>query len=228
MATSNSNTPPRRGQQARITAVVALLLLAGLAALVVWAVMSTRGDAPTPTPAPTFDRFETAWRSAMAKAGVEATFPAGPVDLSSLRVTGSRSFEATFTAEEITALLNVYPYAPESQAESFGLDDVEVGFPAEGVGALSGTLTTGDSTYDARIEGPIAYLATGIDSPGATSLVVEGFTVGGDRRAQATEAVVAYLNTYVRAAPGLVLERAAIVQGGVSVKGSAPQRIENP
>ena len=104
----------------------------------------------------------------------------------------------------------------------------EASFPQPGVGSLSGKLATGGSAYDATIVGPVAYTATGIDSPGATSLTVEGFSVGGDRRKQASEAVIAYLNMYVRAAPGLTVQSAEIVEGGIRVKGLAPERLEHP
>lgn len=173
-------------------------------------------------------QYEPAWSSAMAKAGVEATFPPSPVDVSEVRATGKQPFEATFTAEEISALMNVYRYEGEIQQQRFSLRRVKASFPSDGVGSLSGSLIAGNTSYFARIEGPVTYSPTGIDSPGATKLEVEGFTVSGERRTQASDAVIAYLNMYVRAAPGLIVERAEIVDDGLSVKGSAAQRLEHP
>jgi hypothetical protein len=164
----------------------------------------------------------------MAKAGVEATFPAGPVDITQVSPSGSVPFEATFTAEEITALLNVYRYQADLTGQSVSFTRASAAFPRPGVGALSGTLSAGGSNYSAEIEGPVTYTATGIDSPGATSLKVEGFNVGGERRRQASDAVISYLNLYVRAAPGLTIEDARVVADGVYVKGSAPALLEHP
>ena len=164
----------------------------------------------------------------MAKAGVEATFPAGPVDLTQVSPSGSEPFEATFTAEEITALLNVYRYEADLSGQSVSFTRAQAAFPKPGVGALAGTLSAQGSNYSAEIAGPVTYAATGIDSPGATSLKVEGFNVGGARRRQASDAVIAYLNLYLRAAPGLTIEDARIVADGVYVKGSAPTRLEHP
>jgi len=212
---------------ARVAIVVVLLSLLGLTALVIWAVSVARRPSP-PVEAPRFDRFERAWSSAMAKAGVEATFPAGPVEVTQLTATGRAPFEATFTAEEITALINVYPYRTDIGGQAIAFQDPIVELPEPGVGSLSGKLETGGSTYDAAITAPVTYGAAGIESPGATELTVEGFSVGGDRRSQATGAVIGYLNSYVLAAPGLTVDSAEIVDGGLRVSGFAPASIEHP
>jgi hypothetical protein len=206
---------------------VAVVVTVGLAGLVVWAIAVSRAPRRVAEP-PSFSRFEQAWTSAMAKAGVEATFPPAPVELTEVVAHGRVAFDATFTADEVTALLNVYPYKAVIGGQQVSFLDPVVAFPAAGTGALSGRLQAGESAYSASIAGPVAYTATGIDSPGATELTVEGFSVGGQRRAQATEAIIAYLNLYLRAAPGLTIERAEIVDGGLHAKGSAPARLEHP
>jgi len=218
---------PQKSRAPLIVALVALVLLVAVVALVVWAATFSNSTPPQRT-GPGFERFEPGWSSAMAKAGVEATFPAGPVDLTQVSPTGSEPFEATFTAEEITALLNVYRYDADLSGQSVSFARAQADFPKPGVGALAGTLSAQGSRYSAEIEGPVTYSATGIDSPGATSLKVEGFTIGGVRRRQASDAVIAYLNLYLRAAPGLTIEDARIVADGVYVKGSAPARLEHP
>ncbi len=224
-AKTDGRGPSRRA--AVIAAVVASVVLVGLIGLVVWAVLASRKPVVV-REAPRFDRFEPAWASAMAKAGVEATFPAGPVDVTMAKPFGRVPFEATFTAEEITALLNVYRYQGGIGGQDVSFESPEAAFPRPGVGSLSGQLATGGSSYSATIVGPVTYAATGIDSPGATELTVEGFSVRGDRRTQASEAVIAYLNMYVRAAPGLTVQSAEIVQDGLRVTGSAPARLEHP
>jgi len=204
------------------------MIVAGLAGLIAWATTVSNRPAPAVRKGPGFERFEPGWTSAMAKAGVEATFPPAPVELTEVVPTGRQPFEATFTAEEITALLNVYTYDSDLAGQGASLSEAAASFPAPGVGALRGALSASGSTYEAAIEGPVEYSAKGIDSPGATSLTVEGFNVGGERRQQASDAVVAYLNMYLRAAPGLTVESAEIVEGGLRVKGAAPARLEHP
>jgi len=216
------------GRGALVAGVVVLLAVAGIVGLIVWAVVTSDRAAPVSHPEPSFESYEPGWTSAMAKAGVEATFPGGPVELTEVRPTGRRPFEATFTAEEITALLNVYRFEADLGGQSVSISDATAEFPAPGVGALSGTLSAGGSTYSAAIEGPLVHTAKGIDSPGATSLTVEGFGVGGERRRQATEAMVAYLNRYLMAAPGLTVQSARILEGGLQVSGTAPASLEHP
>lgn len=209
-----------------VLGIIGVTVIVGLAAVVVWALASR--SQPSTVALPRFDRFEPAWSSAMQKAGVEATFPAGPVQIEDLLATGRRPFEATFTAEEVSALMNVYVYDTEVAGQDVGVKDVAVGFPGPGVGSIEGELLSGGSSYGVKATAPLTYSAKGIASPGLTSLAVEGFSIGGSRRQQAGDALVAYLNTYLRAAPGLTVERAEITTEGLRVKGSAPAALEHP
>ncbi|MBE0416822.1 MAG: hypothetical protein IBX63_03570 [Coriobacteriia bacterium] len=208
-----------------IIAAVAFVVLAGLVGLIAWAISSS-GSASAPRPG--FERYESAWESAMRKASVKATFPAGPVDLTLVRTFGSQSFEATFTAEEMAALMSVYRYETSVSGESFSIGDVSVAFPDEDVAALNVTLFTEGSRYKAKAEAPFAYDGGRITSPGLTSLRVEGFSVSGARRDQAGGALIDYLNRYLSAAPGLSVDEARITTDGLAVKGSAPMSIEHP
>jgi hypothetical protein len=227
-ASPTPSDPAKRRRRAVVIGVlVAAAVIAGLTALVVWAVRVSH-TAPPVAEAPAFTRFKPAWASAMAKAGVEATFPVAAVDLTQVIARGRVPFEATFTAEEVTALLNVYRYRADLAGQQVSFLEPVVAFPEAGTGSLGGRLQAADSVYSASITGPVVYTATGIDSSGATELTVEGFSVGGERRAQATDAVIAYLNLYVHDAPGLTVESAQIVDGGLHVKGSAPARLEHP
>jgi hypothetical protein len=82
--------------------------------------------------------------------------------------------------------------------------------------------------YDVEATMPLEWTAKGISSSGPVEMRAEGFGVPADRKQQAVTAIVGYLNLYVRAAPGLIVERAEIVDGGLTVTGSAPQRLEYP
>jgi hypothetical protein len=208
-----------------IILTVTFVVIAGMVGLIVWAVSSTGGSS---APRPGFERFEPAWASAMSKASVEATFPAGPVDVTKVRVTGSQSFEATFTGEEMAALLSVYSYEARVSGQTFAIGNVGVEFPEPGVTSLRLTLYAQGSSYNVRAEAPMAYENGSITSPGITSLRVEGFSVGGSRRDQASDGIIEYLNEFLRAAPGLTVDEARITADGLEVKGTAPVSIEHP
>lgn len=220
---SPRRAPARRGLVVLVVAVV--LVLAAVAGVSVWAVLRSKEAPVSPTVAP-FTRYETAWSSALGKAGTEAEFPDAPVDVTALRVTGRRPFEATLSAEEVTALMNVYRYEGDSQ--QFVFDDAQIAFPEDGVMRIDTTIVVDNTRYSARAVMPLTYDPKGVHSPGITSLSVEGFGVGGERKRQASDAVLAYLNGYLHAVPGLTLDAARIEQGQVRVSGTAPVRIENP
>lgn len=208
-----------------VMVLVAVLVLGAVAAMTVWALNRSKEAAVTPTGS-TFTRYKPAWSSALAKAGVEGDFPDAPVDVTTLRVTGRRPFEAEFTAEEATALMSVYRFAGEGTQIDFS--DATVAFPAEGTLRLDVTLIVDNTPYNARAIMPLTYDAKGLHSDGLTSLSVEGFGVGGEKKRQASDSVLAYLNEYMRALPGVTVEEARISKGVVVVKGMAPVRIENP
>lgn len=185
-------------------------------------------QAPPAPPAPSFDRFKPAWSSAMEKAGVEATFPVGPVSLVDLTASGRRPFEATFSAEEVTALLNVYRFEPDTGGQDIAIDSVVVEFPSSGQAGLTADVVLDGSGYSAVAEGPVSYAAGRIVIDGLSALTVEGFSVGGDRRVQAEQALVQYFNGYLAGAPGLSIEAATVEDGAVSVRGFAPTSLANP
>ncbi len=150
------------------------------------------------------------------------------MDVEQLRPSGLRSFSATFTAEEIGALINVYPYEARMTDREVTLNSVTVDFPRPGVAGASAKLIADNTGYSVEVALPLEYTAKGISSRGPSQLKAEGFTIRGEQKQQAVTAVVGYLNLYLQAAPGLIVERAEIVDGGLSVTGSAPQRLENP
>lgn len=209
----------------KIMLIVVSVVVAGMVALIVWAIGTSGGTSGSQ---PTFDRFEPGWESAMSKAGVVATFPAGPVDLTQVRTSGSRPFSATFTAEEMSALMSVYRFETTERGFTVSAGDVDVAFPEDGVADLNAVLYAQGSRYRARATAPFVYDGTQIASPGFTSLRFAGFAVTGSRRDDAAEGFLMYLNRYLDAAPGLSIESARIVTGGVEVEGIAPESIEHP
>ena len=97
--------------------------------------------------------------------GRRGHLPAGPVDITRVSPSGSEPFEATFTAEEITALLNVYRYTADLTGSPCRSRARRAAFPKPGVGALGGTLSAGGSNYAAEIEGPVDLHGDGPRQP---------------------------------------------------------------
>ncbi len=223
--------PPARTATARhrtlwivLGILAAVLFLGALVGVVVWGL-----NRPGPTPitgAAAVAPYAAAWTSAMKKAGVEATLPAEPTDITALQAAGQHDFSATFTAEEITALVNVYRYAPPDQPVTLG--SVSVRFPQAGNGVLRGSAVISGSSYSAELAGPAGYENGSIVPQGDISVSVEGFGVGGERAQQAIQATFDYLNQFLREAPGLTIESAEITAEGLSVTGKAPDVLTNP
>jgi hypothetical protein len=223
-ATKTGATPPPRRRRwiGWVIGIVSAIVVIGvLAAVVVWA--TGRGKTTQ-----VFSEYRTPFESAMAKAGTTAAFPAAPVELSGVSATGSHPFKATFTAEEVTALVNVFPWTTELQGTSVAVSGVTVGFPSAGIGSLRARVKVNGSSYGGTLQGPVDYKSGSITSPGATKVVAEGFTVTGDRAQQATEMLLLYLNAYLKAAPGLTVDTAEITMTGVDVSGTAPDSLSLP
>ncbi len=219
-----------RRQQRRTMIVVfgSLILIVGL---VIGFALVINANKPEPqgAVAVTYESYQTAWESAMAKAGVEATFPVDPVNLADVQATGMQDFSATFTAEEITALLVMYPFEYDSKEGTVALQDSDVSFPAPGRGGFTGRLAAQGSRYKVQAEAPVALEGgkIAVSSEGSV-LKVEGFGVGGDKRDQALAFVEDYLNALLAAAPRLTITSAEIVEGGVQVDGTCPVSLEHP
>jgi hypothetical protein len=222
-ATSSPSPAPRKKRWLGwvIGILSAVIVIGALTGVVVWAL--GRGSRSQD-----FSAYRTGFDSAMTKAGTKATFPGAPVELSSVSATGSHPFDATFTAEEITALVNTFPWTTEIQATSVAVSGVTVGFPSAGTASLDAAVKVNGSSYSGSLEGPVAYRMGSITSPGATKVTAEGFTVSGDRAAQATDMLLVYLNAYLAAAPGLKVQKAAVTADGVSVSGTAPDSLTLP
>ena len=207
---------------------VAAVLVSGLVAVVWWA-QSRQTEGASVVRDNGFAAYEPAWTSAMAKAGVEATFPAGPVELTSLRASGQRRFSATFSADEIEALLVVYPFAPTTLPQDVDLRDLEIAFPEPRVSELRARVGVGGAAYSVHAIAPTTYANdTIVIGSTQAKLTVEGFGVDGERKSQALRTFADYLNALLDSAPGLSVDSAEITAEGLAVEGAAPQRIEHP
>jgi hypothetical protein len=223
-ATGTASSPaPKRKRWVGWTIGVlsAVIVIGALVGVVVWAL--GRG-AKTQD----FSAYQTGFDSAMKKAGTKATFPSAPVELAGVSASGGHPFEATFTADEITSLVNVFKWTTEIQATSVAVSGVTVGFPSAGNASLDAVVKVNGSSYSGTLEGPVEYQSGAITSSGATKVVAEGFTVGGDRAKQATDMLLVYLNAYLKAAPGLTVNKALVTADGVSVSGTAPDSLTLP
>jgi hypothetical protein len=200
---------------------IALLVVGALSGVVVWALGRGAKTAD-------FSSYRPGFESAMAKAKTRATFPGTSVELADVTAAGSHHFEDTFTAEEITALANVFLWTTSIQQTSVDVSGVTVGFPSAGTASLHARVKVNGSSYSGTLVGPVAYEAGAITSPGATKVVAEGIPVGGDKAKQATDMLLLYLNAYLEAAPGLRVDTAQVTGDGVHVSGTAPDSLSLP
>lgn len=222
---------PYRRQQ-RITAIIVALSFAAIVIFVIgflWLFNRAQSRADAPVAAVSYESYRSAWESAMAKASVEATFPVEPVNLADVRATGVHEFSATFTAEEIGALLTMYRSDYSVRGSSVSIESAVVGFPARDRASIGAWLLFDGSRYNMKAEAPVTYKDGRVvaQSEGA-DLTVEGFGVKGDRRAQAIDLIANFLNAHMRAAPNLFVDEARIVEGGVEVTGRAPVSLTHP
>jgi hypothetical protein len=197
-----------------VSAIVALLLVLGLAALGVWWVTRLR------TPSTPASARQSAFASAMHKAGVSAVEPPSPIALDAIRPVGSHHFDATFTGDELAALMNAFTHAPAS-GQSFALSNVGISFQGDAV-SISGTVNASGNSYSGTVRAPVAYEGGRIVLSGTPSVSAEDLSIGGAQAQQATTLVLGYVNGYLDAAPGLSIESATVTSGGAHVVGTAP------
>lgn len=220
-ATAGADRPSRR--RGKFVAVVAIMLVTGvLAAGIAWAVRGRQATNPVSATAP----YRSAWASALKKAAVEATLPPDPADLRGYSAAGSHPFDAVFTAEEATALLNVYAFAT-SGAESVELRRPEVTFPGSGIVRLRSDVSAGTLAGALSIEGDAVWSETdeALKRPTGATVSFEGIRLGGSQADLAVGYAVRYANAYLQAAPGLDVDRVEITTAGAHVTGTAPDRL---
>jgi hypothetical protein len=212
--------PDRKGGRGCLLAGLAVALVAGLAlgGFVVWALMR-------PSSAPNTQPAAGPFASAMKKAGVSApAAPAAPVNLVSVKAVGSHPFDATFSLDELTALLRSFAYAPTSGTQ-FNIAVDSVSQQRGGSLRIAGKVTSGGTSYNGWVQGPVQFSGGQITRNGAPSANAEGIDVSGAQAEQAASVLIDYLNGYLAAAPGLKVDSATITTDGVHVTGTAPDRI---
>ena len=221
--TTGSATPGRPPRKRRvgcwvsaIALIVAVALVAGL-----WWLIASR--AHPQASASSSAAFDTAMTKAMVKAPGE---PATAIDLSTIKARGTHAFDATFTGDELAALLNAFPHEVNAGNTSVALQGVTVALGSNGDLTLSGTVSSGGSAYSGKASGAAAYTNGEVVAAGPISVQAEGIDLGGAQAATATQLLLAYVNGYLRAAPGLTITSATVSSQGVHVRGLAPDSIK--
>lgn len=218
-----SGTPePRRRRTGLIVAIVLSVLAIGLLALSVFIVMASRGGGASAA------ATKAAYESAMHKAGVKADYPASPIALTSVKPSGSHAFSATFSPQEMAALLNTFLHELNAAGVRISLHNVVLAVPAPGVARLAASVTVNGGTYSGSVTLPLTFSGGRVDSTGVTELSLEGIAGSNGQKAQVASALIAYFNAYLAAAPGLTIESATITADGVNVKGTAPDSLTFP
>ena len=179
-------------------------------------------------PAPTAAATRSSFVSAMRKAGVKAAVPAAPTPLTTVRSTGSHPFSATFTADEVAALLNTFPCTASVAGVQIAMQGASISISAPGSVKFSAKVAVNGGTYIGAATLPVSFSGGQIASTGATALSVEGLPGSDAQRTQVTDALTTYFNAYLSAAPGLHIDSARVLADGVSVKGTAPDSLSYP
>jgi hypothetical protein len=161
----------------------------------------------------------------MHKAGVSAPqAPATPVEIASIKPSGSHRFDATFSYAEITALLTAFSHASNS-AKSAGAAVTSVEHVDGNAVRIAGRMSMGGMSYTGTVEGPATFARGQIETAGQVSATMNGFPVPGSQADKAAGLLVRYLNGYIDAAPGLKVESARVEADGIHVTGTAPDKI---
>jgi hypothetical protein len=211
---------PRRRIGCWVAAGLVVLVVAAAAGVSAWAVLGRR-----PHPAATASGGASAFASAMSKAGVSASLPRSPVPLGSITAQGSHAFDATFSGEELAALMNAFTFETTLNGVTLSLSRVAISFGGGTTVSLSGQVNASGSSYSGTVSAPAAYEGGRIMLTGAASVNAEGMPIGGAQAQQATTLLLAYANSYLAAAPGLHVDTAVVTPQGVHVQGTAPDSL---
>jgi hypothetical protein len=227
-ANATGEAPRPRGNRVWVVvAILAALLALALMGVVGYLAMTTLSprsiDSSASSPA-----AQAAFESAMSKAGVKAQPPAQPVAIDSVQASGSHTFSATFTPEEMAALVNNFPYASSLAGVDIALAGVTLAIPEAGSVKLSAEVSVNNGTHSGSVTAPAAFSNGLITSPGATSITVDGIPTSGAQKTQVSDALLRYFNAYLVAAPGLHIDTASIGADGFTVTGTAPDSLTYP
>lgn len=224
-ATGTATPDPnrKRGRGCAIAATLFVALLVATAALGAYFFVSQPAQV-TPAEKIGGPEVRSAFSSAMEKAKVSAPqAPTKPIEIATIKPVGKHSFEATFSYEELTALLTAFSHASKSaQKAGAAVTAVE---EADGGVRVSGRFSMGGMSYTGTIEGPAAFAGGKIAADGKVSATMNGFPVPSSQADQAAALLIRYLNGYLAAAPGLKIDSAEIAEGGIRVTGTAPDTI---
>jgi hypothetical protein len=202
---------------AGVVVAVVLIVLAALALFFWW-------QAQQPAPIAQHEA-NGAVESALRKARVDApVIPATTIDLAQIKATGSHPFDATFTYDELVALLSTFTYLPQSAR---GVNFTVNSLVRTGSGELKvyGDITSRGMSLRGWIQGPVKFSGGKIVPNGDFVANTNGLTVKGTQALRTALIAIAYLNAYLRAAPGLKVQSATITTAGIHVTGTAPDRI---
>ena len=228
---SGTGTPgrePGRVPRGAIVAVVVALIALLLLGVVVWLVFAARGGSGGHARAGSL-AVQTPFASAMQKAGVKASYPAkAPVSLTGVVATGSHQFTATFTPDEIAALIDTFSYTADVAGMQISMSNATMTFPSPGTVHLAANVTANGGSYSGELTAPVTYSAGEIRSSGVTELSVEGISANAAQKGQVSDALVLYANSLLSAAPGLTIESASIEGDGLHVSGVAPDSLAYP
>jgi len=200
------------------------LVVVGLAVLGVglWWLLAKPGQTAAPAPAASASAFE----SAMAKAGVKTPgAPQKAVDLAAVQALGSHPFSATFTPEELSALANAFPHEVAVGNTAVSLSSIQVKAAPGGGLALSATVSAGGTSYSGTVSGDVAVQDGYVVATGPLTVDAQGFTLPESQAQNVTSLLLAYVNGYLAAAPGLTITTATVTADGVHVTGKAPDSI---
>jgi hypothetical protein len=223
-ATPDPNRKPTRGCGCAIAAAIVLALLIAMAALGAYFILGQPAKV-TPAEKVRTPEVQSAFSSAMKKAKVSAPqAPTTPIEITTVKPIGKHLFEATFSYEELTALLAAFSHASKS-AQKAGASVTSVERADDGDIRVSGQFSMSGMSYTGAIEGPAKYSGGKIAADGKVSATMNGFPVPGSQAEQAATLLIRYLNGYLAAAPGLKVDSAEIAEGGIRVTGSAPDTI---
>lgn len=214
--------PKRRHGWAIAVGLIVTVVVLGALAVSVWLQLAAQRT-------PVSSRFvsASAFASAMRKAQVNAPpAPTSPVELTSVEPIASHSFEATFTYSELSAVLDAFSHTVNVSGMNVALSRVTIG-PGKTRGAmtLSGNVTAAGTTYTGKVSGTVQFVGGHIIEPAPLDVQAEGATLNGTQAQQATQILLAYLNAYLEAAPGLQISSATVTPEGVHASGTAPNSI---
>jgi hypothetical protein len=215
---------PNGAVAAMVVALMAVLLLG----VVVWLVFASRGGLGNKSGGGS-PAMIAAFESAMKKAGVKASYPANaPIDLTTIRATGSHPFSATFSPDEVAALMDTFSYSADVAGMQIAINRATVTFPAPGTIHLQANVTANGGTYAGALTAPVAFSAGQVTSSGVNELSVEGISANSAQKGQVSDALIQYANSLLSAAPGLKIDSASIQADGLHASGTAPDSLSYP